>query len=128
MAYQQPQLIINGTVYPVTSNDKYSAYDAELGESIRMASGKYVFEARGKYTKIEYSYDYFEPELMQICLNDLRSGKELEVAYLPDDGREMQTEKMRCTKLPQPTFAFGRGNTAYFHNVAFTLEGVDAHD
>ena len=119
------QLIINGVAYPKTSRDKYKCYRVPAGEQIRMANLEMVYELRGSYTCISYAYDYFEPELMRQCLKDLRGKEELEVSYLPDDGTEMQSGFFRCTKLPQPTFAFGRGGRAYWHNIDFELEAVE---
>lgn len=119
------QLIINGTAYPKTSNDKYKCYKTELSEKLRMAAGNMVAEVRGTYTVIEYSYDYFPNDLLSTCLSDLRSGKELTVSYLPPAGTDLVTQTMRCTTLPAPTFAFGRGDKSFWHNVAFKLEAVD---
>lgn len=119
------QLIINGTSYPKTSNDKYKCYKKEIGKSVRMAAGNMVMEVRGKYTIIEYSYDYFRPELMTKCLADLRSGQELEVDYLEPGSETLSSRMFRCTTLPSPTFAFSRGGKAYWHNVSFVLEAVE---
>lgn len=119
------QLIINGTSYPKTSNDKYKVYKTELSESVRMAAGNLVYEVRGKYTIIEYSYDYFPTEIAAKCIADLRSGEELTVSYLVPYETEMPTQTFRCTKMPEPVFAFGRGNTAYWHDFSFTLEAVE---
>ena len=119
------QLIINGIVYPKTSNDKYKCYKTELGKNVRMAAGNEVFEVRGQYTVIEYEYDYFPPDIAAQCLTDLRSGQALEVSYLPPYGTDLVTQKMRCTTRPAPSFAFGRGNKAYWHNFSFKLEAID---
>lgn len=119
------QLIINGTEYPKTSNDKYKCYKKEIGKSLRMAAGNMVTEVRGKYTIIEYSYDYFEPDLMKKCLVDLRSGLELNVTYLETGEKELSSGMFRCTNLPEPSFAFSRGDKAYWHNVSFVLEAVE---
>lgn len=122
------QLIINGTSYPKASRDTYKCYEVDEGTLLQMASGRYVYEARGKRTVIEYTYDYFPDDLAKTCLADLRSGSELEVSYMTPDGTELNTEFMRCTQFPTPTFAFGRGATAYWHNFSFKLEAVDCHD
>lgn len=121
------QLIINGTEYPQASNDKYKCYKKDLGESLRMASGRLVFEKRGQVTVIEYSYDYFGEKLMRRCLADLRSGSELEVSYLSPERNELVSEKFRCTQLPSPSFAFSRGDKELWHNISFTLEGCAAN-
>lgn len=119
------QLIINGTSYPKTSNDKYKVYKTELSESVRMAAGNLVFESRGMYTVIEYSYDYFPPDIAAKCLSDLRSGEELTVSYIEQYDSDMKTQTFRCTSFPAPVFAFGRGNNAYWHNFSFVLEAVE---
>lgn len=116
------QLIINGTTYPQTSRDQYKCYKRDIGKTVRMAAGNMVTELRGQYRIIEYAYDYFSPELMQTCLTDLRSGEELSVYYLPDGSNTLEQGVFRCTELPAPTFAFGRNDTAYWHDVRFVLE------
>ena len=52
------QLSINGIDLPETKNGKYKCYEQELGESIRMISGRLVTEVRSSVHVIEYSYDY----------------------------------------------------------------------
>lgn len=120
------QLIIAGTAYPLTSNDKYKCYLRDLGESIRMASGRLVFEKRGSVRVIEYTYDYFGDTLLRKCLADLRSGRELEVSYREPESDTMQSGWFRCTKWPAPTVVFAEGEALCWHNVSFTLEAVDA--
>ena len=51
------QLSINGIDLPETKNGKYKCYEQELGENIRMISGRLVTEVRSSVRVIEYSYD-----------------------------------------------------------------------
>lgn len=118
------QLIINGVEYPRTSQDKYKAYPVDLGESLRMASGKLVFEKRGQIMHIDYSYDYMPSTLRLTCLQALYSGEELDVSFLIPGSEEIQTGTFRCTKFPAPPMAFALGQTPYWHNFTFSLEGV----
>lgn len=122
------QLIINSTPYPETSGDKYQVWIEDLGQTLRMAGGNLVFEKRGQVYHISYSYDYFTPSLMQTCLQDLRSGDELNVSFLLEDNT-MSTGLFRCVKFPSPVFAFSKGFNenaqSYWHNVSFELEGVE---
>ena len=122
------QLIINGTSYPETSHDKYAVWVVDLGTQLRMAAGNLVFEKRGQVYHISYSYDYFTPSLMQTCLQDLRSGDELNVSFLLEDNT-MESGLFRCVKFPTPTFAFSKGfdenAQSYWHGVSFELEGVE---
>ena len=122
------QLIINGTVYPETSGDKYRVWVEDLGQTLRMAGGNLVFERRGQIYHISYEYDYFRPTLMNTCLSDLRSGNELTVSYLLPDG-SYGTGQFRCLKFPTPTFAFSKGfdedAQGFWHGISFELEGVE---
>ena len=122
------QLIINGTSYPETSRDKYAVWLVDLGASLRMAGGNLVFEKRGQVYHISYSYDYFTPALMQKCLQDLRSGEELNVSFLIEDN-SLVNGMFRCVKFPTPMFAFSKGFNedaqGYWHGISFELEGVE---
>ena len=122
------QLVINGTTYPETSNDKYQVWVEDLGQMVRMAGGNLCFEKRGQVYKIAYSYDYFTPFLLNKCLTDLRASNEISVSFLLPDG-SMPTALFRCTKFPSPTFAFSKGfgddATGYWHGISFELEGVE---
>ncbi|MDR1062317.1 MAG: hypothetical protein LBL83_14160 [Clostridiales bacterium] len=123
------QLIINGVEYPYASKDKYQCYRTYKAENLRMISGRLVTELSYAVVVIEYSYDYFAPELMRRCLADLRPGNDLSVAYLPPDSDELTTGVFKCVKPPAPTFAFGRHDgIARWHNIAFALEGVAGID
>ena len=122
------QLVINGTTYPETSADKYQVWIEDLGQMMRMAAWNLVFEKRGQIYKISYSYDYFTPFLLNKCLSDLRAGNEVEVGFLLPDGSS-SSGLFRCTKFPQPTFAFSKGfgddARGYWHGISFELEGVE---
>lgn len=122
------QLIINGTSYPETSHDKYGVWQVDLGETIRMAGGNLVKEKRGKVWHIRYEFDYFYNSLMQTCLNDLRSGDELSVAFLQEDNT-YTSGLFRAVSFPTPTFAFSKGfgddAKSYWHGISFELEGVE---
>ena len=119
------QLIINGTEYPETSHDKYKCYTEDLGESMRMITGRLVTEVRATIVAIEYSYDYFEDARMRRCLGDLRGREDLDVQYLDPETGTMKSGVFRCTKKPAPTFAFSVAGQARWHNISFTLEEVE---
>ena len=122
------QLIVNGVSYPETSGDKYRYWLEELGKTVRMAGGNLVMEKRGQVYHISYEYDYFYPALMQTCLQQLRSGNELNVSFLLEDGT-MSSGLFRCVKFPTPTFAFSKGfgddARGVWHGISFELEGVE---
>ena len=71
------QLSINGIDLPETKNGKYKCYEQELGENIRMISGRLVTEVRSSVRVIEYSYDYMGNDLMRRLLTALRSRSDL---------------------------------------------------
>jgi hypothetical protein len=119
------QLIINNIEYPETSNDKYKLYTRDVGENLRMISGRLVTEVSYRIVVIEYSYDYFKPALMRQCMADLRIGNEITVTYLSQESNEMLTANFKCVKPPAPVFAFSKDGIAYWHTVNFMLEGVE---
>ena len=122
------QLVIEGTALPETSRDKYRCYPSELSREIDMISGRRVRELRGKVQKIEWSYDYMQDDEYKNLLSLLRSGKALQVAYLPDDGAELQSAYFWVESIGNPSFAFSKGLKAFWHNVSFTLREVKPHD
>lgn len=122
------QLIINDIILPKTSRDKYRCYPDILSTQVDMISGRRVVEIRGHVQKIHYSYDYFGDALMRQALAVLRSGSPFTVKYLPDNSGEMITSLFLCESLTNPTFAFARGGTPYWHNVEFVLREVRPHD
>lgn len=118
------QLIINGTVYPRASHDKYKCYQREIGETITMIDGTLVTEISAVKTIIEYSYDRFSDVLMRKCLTDLRGRTDLSVKYLDPMHDELQSDMFKCIVKPSPSFAFEVGGTPMWHDISFTLESV----
>jgi hypothetical protein len=119
------QLIINNSVYPEVTRDKYKCYKRDVGESLRMTSGRMVFEMSYQIYVIEYKNDYFKPDLMRQCLGELSPGNSLIVQFLAPESDELMTAGFVCVKRPVPVFAFSREGVPYWHNIEFTLEGVD---
>lgn len=122
------QLIVNGTVYPEVKHDRYKCYTKDLGEELRMISGRIVTELGARVMVIESAPDFVPSPLKETMLADLRSRSELEVTYLPDNSDELQTGTFKCTKLKPPTYAYSKNGTAYWRGLSFTLEGVDGID
>ena len=122
------QLILNGTRLPETSKNKYRCYPSELSQKVDMISGRRVSEVRGNVQIIEWSYDYMGIELGNTVLNILRSGKPISAAYLPDVGAELVSGEFWVESLTPPSFAFSKGGTPYWHNIAFVLREVKPHD
>jgi hypothetical protein len=118
------QLIIGGNALPQTSDDKYKCYQVELGESIRMMSGRLVTEVRGRYWRIEYTYDKLKDDLMRTLLPILRSGNSVDVQFLTPDSDTLQTSTFMCIDKPAPTFAFSADGKGRWHNFTFSLEQV----
>lgn len=121
------QLIIEGIYLPETSRNRYACYPALLSDAITMISGRMVREVRGKVQMIHYEYDYMGNDLCRQLLSVLRSGKPLSVAYLPDEDSELRSGKFFVESITNPTFAFSKNGTAYWHNIAFTLREVAPH-
>ena len=119
------QLIINGVEYPETSHDKYTAYTRFEGEDLRMISGRSVTELSYRIWVVEYSYDYFKNSDVNRILQDLRRGNTVEASFLPPGKDERISDAFKCTKYPMPTFAFSRGDKSFWHQISFTLEGVN---
>ena len=122
------QLIINGTPYPEATRDRYRSYTRDVGDTLRMADGSLVTEIAYTVAVIEYNYDYFESELMNTCLADLKTGADLQVMYLPPGGDELVADVFTVTTRPSPLFAFSKQNVPYWHNISFTLESVNPID
>jgi hypothetical protein len=118
------QLIINGTTYPTVTRDKYRVYDVPRGENIEMADGTLVTELSGYTRYIEYNCDYFQPELMRVCLSDLRFGNPLTVAYTAPERDEMMSGLFKCVTSPTPVFAFEKDGTALWHGISFKLQSA----
>ena len=123
------QLILNNSIYlPETSQDKYQCYPSELSTQIDMISGRRVSELRGKVYIIVYSYDYMGNDLMRQLLTVLRSGQSFPASFLPDGEDDLATSIFLTQAITQPTFAFSRSGSPYWHNVGFTLREVNPHD
>ena len=123
------QLIINGIVLPETSHDKYQCYPQLLSVQAEMISGRIVEEVRGHVHIISYQYDYMaDGNMLRNLLEALRSGRALEVSYLPDVGTELITNYFICTDRPMPTFAFSKNGVARWHNISFKLREVKPYD
>lgn len=123
------QLILNNSIYlPKTSRDRYRCYPAQLSRQIDMISGRRVLEERGSVQMIEYAYDYMGNDLMRQVLAVLRSNRPFPATFLPDDSEEMRSSLFLTESLSQPTFAFGRGDKPYWHNISFVLREVSPHD
>jgi hypothetical protein len=118
------QLIINGVTYPEVTRDRYKVYDTPRGESLEMADGTLVTELSGYTRFIEYSNDYFKPELMRRCMIDLQFGNPLTVAYIAPESDEMVSGIFKCVTAPAPVFAFGRDERAYWHGISFKLQSA----
>lgn len=122
------QLIINNTIYlPETSRNNYRCYPQLLTQQIEMISGRVVQEVRGTVQIIEYSYDYMGNDLMRQLNTVLRSGQSFPVAYLPDSGDSLVVSTFLTVDFPVPEYAFSRGGSPFWHNVAFQLREVSPH-
>lgn len=124
------QLIINDTEYPETNEVEggyFKCYREELGESLRMISGRRIHEVRGDATIIEYSFPYFEDDMMKQAMADLRSNTELFVLYQDPDTLETNSGFFHCTTRPVPEFLMIHDNKVYWKNITFKLEEVNAH-
>lgn len=122
------QLIINNTIYlPETSRGNYRCYPQLLTQQIEMISGRVVQEVRGTVQIIEYSYDYMGNDLMRQLNTVLRSGQSFPVAYLPDSGDSLVVSTFLTVDFPVPEYAFSRGGSPFWHNVAFQLREVSPH-
>lgn len=121
------QLIINGTVYPETTRDKYICEPRQTGVEDYMSDGTLTTELSYTRMVIDYSYDYFAPELKEKCLADLRMGAILSVEFLPRDGNTLVSGNFKCTRRPVPTFAFSQRGEPFWHGYSFTLEEVVPH-
>lgn len=122
------QLILNGVILPETSKNKYRCYPSDESVVVDMISRRRVKEVLGSVQIIEYAYDFMGLEMGNTVLNILRSGKPITAGYLPDTGKELLTGEFWVESLTPPSFAFSKGGTPYWHNIAFTLREVKPHD
>jgi hypothetical protein len=119
------QLIINGIELPFTSRDKYRAYMENIGESARMITGRLVRESRAQIWVIDYSYDYFQDELLRRVFPLLCSNEDLTVDFLTPDSEDRLQMTFACTQYPSLGVAFARGGKTFWHNLSFKLESVE---
>lgn len=122
------QLVLNGVILPETSKNKYRCYPAELRQTVDMISGRRIHEIRGNIQMIEWSYGYLEIEFGTKVLNILRSGKPINVGYLPDNGIELMTGEFWLESIKAPKFAFSVDGVPFWHDLSFTLREVKPHD
>lgn len=122
------QLVLNGVILPETSKNKYRCYPAELRQTVDMISGRRIHEIRGNIQMIEWSYGYLEIEFGTKVLNILRSGKPINVGYLPDNGIELMTGEFWLESIRAPKFAFSVDGVPFWHDLSFTLREVKPHD
>lgn len=123
-----PQLIINGIELPFVSNDRYQAYEDELGVVETMADGSSVFEIQGMVWRAHYSCDKLPDQTLRALLPLLRRKQELSVFFIPEGEQDMQTAVMFCEDLQtRPSVAFAKDGTPVWHNLSFKLREVYAH-
>lgn len=123
------QLIINGVTLPETRNNKYKCYIHEHNDDIRMCDGTLVTEVGYGYYVIDYAFDYLSDAIYRSLIAVLQSREPIDTMFLPNDNStELQRGMFKCTKRPQPEYAFSRGGKPFWHNIAFTLEGVNPID
>jgi len=122
------QLILNDIVLPETGKSKYRCYSSELGEEIDMISGRRVREIRGTVQRIEWSYGWLKLDFGSEVLKVLRSGKPINVSYLPDDSLELQTGEFWAESIDPPKFAFSVDGEPFWHDLGFKLREVKPHD
>lgn len=121
------QMIIGGVLLPEVSKDQYSCWEEPLSVQLDMISGRRVIETRGKVWKASYSYDYMGNELMRMALAVLRSGAPFIATVLPDNSDETVTSSFLVETMTNPTFAFSRSGTPFWHNFSFTLREERPH-
>jgi hypothetical protein len=119
------QLIINEYALPEVSHDAYSAERVPQGKILTMASGRTVTELAYEKWKIIYACDYLKPDMMRQLMSDLRFGNRVSVRFLPPDSDDLLAAVFICTARPMPTYAFSRDGTPFWHDIKFTLEGVE---
>ena len=126
---KSPQLIINGIQLPFVSNDRYRGYEDELGVVETMADGSSVFEIQGMVWRVGYSCDKLPDDTLRALLPLLRRKQEMSVAFVPEGETTMRSAVMFCDSLPtRPSVAFAKAGAPVWHNLAFTLREVYAHD
>lgn len=124
MCLDERMLVINGIELPVVSGDNYRCNYVAQEKTKEAIDGTLIREWRGRRCEIEYSIDYMGNRQMRSLLAALRSGRVLEVEYLPDEGDLPESGEFICTKYPEPVAAFARGGVLLWHNVSFVLQSV----
>lgn len=122
------QLILEGIALPENKKSKYRCYPSELSQKVDMISGRRVHEIRGNVQMIEWSYGYLELDFGSKVLAVLRSGKPINVAYLPDDSTELVSGEFWVESIKAPKFAFSVDGVPFWHDLSFTLREVKPHD
>lgn len=124
MRLNEKMLVINGIELPAVSGGSYRCNYVVQEKTKEAIDGTLIREWRGRRCEIEYSIDYMGNRQMRNLLAALRSGRVLEVEYLPDEGDLPESGEFICTKYPEPVAAFARGGVLLWHNVSFTLQSV----
>lgn len=122
------QLIINGITLPESSRDRYSCWEETLAQNVEMASGRMVREVRGTIYKIKWTYDYMGLSQQTALMTALQSSDALTVSFLVPGESVLQSGTFLMESKTNPTFAFSKDGTPYWHNVGFTLREVSPHD
>lgn len=121
------QLIIDDVLFPMSTHDRYSAYEEVLTEVLEMSDRSVVEEVSGKIWRIAYEYDYMGVDKLRECLAVLRSGGVHQVAFLPDNGDELISSQFLVESLSYPSLAFVRGGVGRWHSLTFALREVRPH-
>lgn len=121
------QLIIDDVLFPMSTHDRYSAYEEVLTEVLEMSDRSVVEEVSGKIWRIAYEYDYMGVDKLRECLAVLRSGGVHQVVFLPDNGDELISSQFLVESLSYPSLAFIRGGVGRWHNITFALREVRPH-
>lgn len=124
------QLRINGIDYPeaVGSEGSYRAYNSKLKQNVEMISGRLVEEVRGEVAIIEYSYLWFDDDLLRACLAAYRSQESVSVVYLDSESSELKSSRFIFTAFSSPSYLMEVDGKAYWTNISFTLREVSPHD
>lgn len=122
-----PQMIINGTLMPECSNDRYSCWEEMLSVQIDMIPGRRVIEQRGLVWKASRTDDYLEDSVLRPVLATLRSGKPFLATVLPDNSTETVTSTFVVESLTPPKLLAFDGTTPIWHGLSFTLREERPH-
>lgn len=125
------QLILDGTLMPVVSKNKYKAEEVPLSVLDEMIDGTMIIEERGKVWMVSCGYNYLYDRggtILPRVLATLRSSKPFLATFLPDNGTELVTAKFVVTALQSPTMSFSAGGVPYWTGLSFTLREERPHD